>query len=938
MAELVSPGVSITVTDESFYAAAGTGTVPLIVVATAQDKASPAGTGIAQYTTAANAGEVKLVTSQRDLITNYGNPIFKSLNGTPLPGHELNEYGLLAAYSFLGLANRAYVLRADIDLGALEGSSIAPSSKPVDGTYWLDTTNTTWALKRWSGSAWVRQTVKVPAATDITVGPEPKAAYGKKDDYAVVYVDANGVDQETVTFFQKILDPSDSNIKWFEIGTDAWNTALGGSADYQIGTHIDLSRQSTSIGGTLAVGDLFLQTNLLDNGTSISIKSYDSVSDQFLQQLYYGADHSYQAYSYYDSIGGVNAGDIWIDYSSASAQVNLYRHNGLPTVVAQSAAALADDEISSTGHTTGTIAMTITVNDRDVVEGASGKIEVTFAGYDDTNGNISVDGAVEAISAAISNANDITLASDLEVTNVSGKITITSISGYDIKLEKGNVVTFDPTDLNLVEDIPYSNWETLEFQASATEITGTLADGKLWYDSLIDLSRLDILYNNNGTWESYPNDINLASSEPVTKSNGITALAAGDLWVSTADRENYPTIYKYSGSAWAQVDNTDQVSREGILFADFRSAGGSIDDDAPDSVFYPYGMLAWNKRASGGNVKQWSATNARWEDYSGNKPDGSPYMLRKAQRAGIVRQMQAALNANTDIRNETNRFNLIAAPGYPELLDEMIALNTDRKETAFIITDAPLRLASSGASTQAWATNSNSATVNGEDGLVTRYAYSAVYYPHAVTSNLDGQNVVVPSSHVALRTLAYNDQVAFPWFAPAGFQRGVVTNASDVGYIDAASSEFVSVALSEGQRDALYINNVNPIANFPGRGLNVFGQKTLSPTASALDRVNVARLVVYIRERLDDLVKPFLFEPNDEVTRQNAKVLVDRFLANLVSQRGVYDFVVVCDETNNTPERIDRNELYIDVAIQPVKAVEFIYIPIRVQNTLGQSN
>ena len=114
-------------------------------------------------------------------------------------------------------------------------------------------------------------------------------------------------------------------------------------------------------------------------------------------------------------------------------------------------------------------------------------------------------------------------------------------------------------------------------------------------------------------------------------------------------------------------------------------------------------------------------------------------------------------------------------------------------------------------------------------------------------------------------------------------------------------------------------------------------KKHLNPSASALDRVNVSRLVIYIREQLDDAVKPFLFEPNDSVTRTNAKSVVDRFLSELITQRGLFDFVTVCDDSNNTPARIDRNELHIDVAIQPVKAVEFIYIPIRIQNTLGST-
>ena len=213
----------------------------------------------------------------------------------------------------------------------------------------------------------------------------------------------------------------------------------------------------------------------------------------------------------------------------------------------------------------------------------------------------------------------------------------------------------------------------------------------------------------------------------------------------------------------------------------------------------------------------------------------------------------------------------------------------------------------------------------------------AVYYPHGLTTNLDGTNVMVPGSHMALRTFAFNDQVSFPWFAPAGFQRGVVNNASSVGYLKAKEGEFTPVALNEGQRDSYYLNKVNPISNFPGRGISIFGQKTLNASASALDRVNVSRLVIYLREQLDDAVKPFLFEQNDRITRNNAFSVVSRLLDGLVSQRGLFDYLVVCDDTNNTPARIDRNELHIDVAVQPIKAVEFIYIPIRIQNTLGTS-
>jgi phage tail sheath protein FI len=149
--------------------------------------------------------------------------------------------------------------------------------------------------------------------------------------------------------------------------------------------------------------------------------------------------------------------------------------------------------------------------------------------------------------------------------------------------------------------------------------------------------------------------------------------------------------------------------------------------------------------------------------------------------------------------------------------------------------------------------------------------------------------------------------------------------------------EFIPVALTNGQRDVLYGDGsrmgINPIARFPGQGLFVFGQRTMQPFASALDRINVARLIAYLRERFDPLARPFIFEVNDKITRSNAKQVFDSFLADMMSKRALYDFIVVCDESNNTPARIDRNELWIDVAIEPIKAVEFIYIPIRVVNT-----
>ncbi|HAO2061760.1 phage tail sheath C-terminal domain-containing protein, partial [Escherichia coli] len=171
------------------------------------------------------------------------------------------------------------------------------------------------------------------------------------------------------------------------------------------------------------------------------------------------------------------------------------------------------------------------------------------------------------------------------------------------------------------------------------------------------------------------------------------------------------------------------------------------------------------------------------------------------------------------------------------------------------------------------------------------------------------------------------------WYPPAGTTRGVVTNAASTGFIN-SEGEYQPVVYNQGQRDVMYTNNINPIAMRPNRGLLVYGDKTLSANqTSALSRVNVARLVVYIRRQLEIISEPFLFRLNTPSTRQEFSGVVNSFLAEIVQQQGLYNFAVVCDESNNTAERIDRNELWMDIAIQPTKSINFIYVPIRIEKT-----
>ena len=506
------------------------------------------------------------------------------------------------------------------------------------------------------------------------------------------------------------------------------------------------------------------------------------------------------------------------------------------------------------------------------------------------------------------------------------------------------------------------NGITVPYYQSLKEPLGEPTQGTLWFNQ--DL-QVDVMVSDGTQWMGYrnmypntnPNGVILSATEPSYQSDGSTPLADNDLWIDTSDMENYPKLYRYDSLnvVWEPVDNTDQTSSKGILFADARpnddglQTGSAniqdmlisnyVDPDAPSALAYPYGFMLFNTRYSTNNVKEWRPNylttgvwRDRWVTTSGNAVNGAPLMGRKAQRIMVVRAMAAAIVSNQELRSEANYYNLISAPGYPELIDEMLTLNTDKKDVAFVVVDPPARLAPDGTSIQAWANNSNNSASNGEDGLITRSRYAGIYYPWGLATNLDGTEIFVPPSMMTLRTIAFNDQVAYPWFAPAGFTRGIVTAVTSVGYLN-AEQEYIPLQLTQGQRDVLYENDINPIAFIPGRGLVVYGQKTLSPVESALNRVNVARLVCYLNYQLDNLAKPFLFEPNDQYTRDAVTRTFESFFGDMVSLRAVYDFAVVCDETNNTPTRIDRNELWIDVAIKPTKAIEFIYIPLRILNT-----
>jgi hypothetical protein len=613
----------------------------------------------------------------------------------------------------------------------------------------------------------------------------------------------------------------------------------------------------------------------------------------------------------------------------------------------------------------------------------------------------------------------------------TGEIVFTQLSGGVIYLL--NIVGTPVTDAgfsNVVTGVRnnadgsliLSNWVPLSYTASASAPNQNPADGRYWYYSSTD--QVDIMIHNGFNWVGYQtvtNDVRgynlsqtnstgpiISALEPVSQNDG-TILVYGDLWIDNSNLELYPVINRWENISgvdqWVTINNTDQTTENGILFADARWAtDGSTDPitgaipsiralltsnyldlDAPVASTYPAGTLLWNTRRNGFNVKAFRTnyfnaldfdvesyvgvtayvtgdkvlyngviyvavqsgagnlpTNANywailetdsWVTASGNRNDGSPYMGRLAVRSIVVSAMKQSIDTQEALREEQNVFNLIATPGYPELMPNMIALNNERSNTAFVVGDTPLRLGPTNNDLTDWATDANGNGVFANDGLTTNDPYVGVFYPACQTNDLSGNAVVQPASHMILRTIVRSDEVSYPWLAPAGTRRGLIDNAARIGYVNSQTGEFVTFANGQGVRDVLYQNRINPITFLPGSGIVNYGNKTLSSTPSALDRINVARLVAFIRSRLNEVAKTFVFEPNDQITRNELSNAINGLMLDLVAKRGIYDYLVVCDESNNTPARIDRNELYVDIAIEPVKAVEFIYIPVRIKNT-----
>jgi phage tail sheath protein FI len=259
------------------------------------------------------------------------------------------------------------------------------------------------------------------------------------------------------------------------------------------------------------------------------------------------------------------------------------------------------------------------------------------------------------------------------------------------------------------------------------------------------------------------------------------------------------------------------------------------------------------------------------------------------------------------------QFNIVSTPGllynagFTSTINSFIALAENRGDCIAVV--------------DLVVTGSAVSTITGQAASLNS-SYAATYWPWLQIKSATGRNEWVPAGTVIPGVYAFTDASSAPWFAPAGLVRGGIG-----GVIQAERK------LTKGDRDTLYSAKVNPIATFPGSGISVFGQKTLQTKASALDRVNVRRLLIELKKFIGDQARNLVFEQNTIATRNKFLATVNPYLESVVQRQGLYAYRVVMDDTNNTADVVDRNQLVGQIFIQPAKTIEFVVLDFTIEPT-----
>jgi hypothetical protein len=328
---------------------------------------------------------------------------------------------------------------------------------------------------------------------------------------------------------------------------------------------------------------------------------------------------------------------------------------------------------------------------------------------------------------------------------------------------------------------------------------------------------------------------------------------------------------------------------------------------------------------SNGNVRVGASSASLPQAVSGTFANGSNGTVAHPQKFfnTITATNSQGYNPNTSVsygnainllsNQDEYDINLLSLPGcinslHPTILSAAETMVEGRGD-CFLISD-PIAYGSGLSAAQAQA--------EGEDS-----SYNAMYWPWLQVRDNDlGKNIWVPATTLIPGVYAFNDMVAAPWFAPAGLNRGGLESVLQA-----------ERKLTQTNRDDLYESNVNPIATFPNTGVVVFGQKTLQKKASALDRINVRRLLIASKKFIASASKYLIFEQNTTATRNRFLSIANPYFEDIQQRQGLYAFKVVMDETNNTPDVVDRNQLVGQIFLQPSKTAEFIIIDFNVLPT-----
>ena len=468
-------------------------------------------------------------------------------------------------------------------------------------------------------------------------------------------------------------------------------------------------------------------------------------------------------------------------------------------------------------------------------------------------------------------------------------------------LEQYNNITLDPNSVNYISRVIGDTYETIDDNGKVTSTGDWANKSKYIRVETKDSSLYPVVavpYGHDAYTNTFATDGDDELVPAVTYATGSTYVYAGIDLEGNTDNEIYlKPIPTYATPGANTAFGLDSVA--GLPLT------GSVASNVAKRVFnvaFQGGFDGLNPTTPSYKGADITATNTQGLDCSTSTSNGTKAYVK-------------CLNALSNV--DEWDINLLATPGvnhmdHPAVTQYAMDMVENRADT-FYIMDAT-----------ALTTNSTEGIANAvavAESLDTNY--TAVYYPWVKTIDTNTNKLIaVPPSVLLPRVYAANDASSAEWFAPAGLNRGGITGA--VAVLD---------RLTHSDRDTLYEGKVNPIAQFPGQGIVAFGQKTLQSRPSALDRINVRRLLIAVKKYIASTSRYLVFEQNTTDTRNKFLNVVNPYLENIQQKQGLYAFKVVMDDTNNTPDVIDRNILQGAIFLQPTKTAEFIQIDFNVLPT-----